>query len=118
VEHEQPSQATHPKRDGLTISFELVFTPAIFAIAGHGLDRWLGTSPLFMVGLAAVTFVTVIAMTVWRYNTELAEHDAERRAMQAARGARPARWEASEAAQARATAAQFATDVDVLGTAR
>jgi hypothetical protein len=33
--------------DGLSIAFELVATPAIFGLIGFGLDRWLGTTPLF-----------------------------------------------------------------------
>lgn len=95
MQDEIPSQPTHPQRDGLTISFEIVFTPALFALAGFGLDRWLGTSPIFMVSLALITFPTVIAMTIWRYNQEMDESDARRRARQAERGVAPARWQRS-----------------------
>lgn len=98
MDHAQRSQPTEPERDGLTIAFELVFTPAVVGAGGYLLDRWLGTSPIFTIALTLVALVTVVSLTIWRYNNEIHHLDAERRAAQAARGPGRARWEHDEAA--------------------
>ena len=48
--------------DGITAAFELVLTPALFALFGWLVDRWLGTTPLFVLAFAGI----VLAYEVWR----------------------------------------------------
>ena len=91
--HAQPSQPNTTYGDGLSIAFELVATPAVFALAGFGLDRWLGTTPLFVIAFTLLAFFTVVGLTIWRYGIEMDRADAERRATRATTGRRAARWE-------------------------
>ena len=49
--------------ESLARAFELVVTPAIMGFFGHLLDGRLGTSPLFMLGLALVAF----GYLVWKF---------------------------------------------------
>ena len=62
-----------PEREGfgdaLAQAFELVVTPGLFGLAGYGLDRWLGTVPLFTI----VLVVPVLAYMIWKlaYQYEL-----------------------------------------------
>ncbi|MGH9185351.1 MAG: AtpZ/AtpI family protein [Acidimicrobiales bacterium] len=69
-------QANEGFDDGLAKAFELAITPAIFAFFGWLLDRWIGTSPLFVVLLFAV----VMAYEVWRlfvrYDADMRDHEA------------------------------------------
>ncbi len=63
--------------DALSVAVELAVTPAIFAFLGWRLDRWLGTTPLFLL----VLFVTVAVYEIWklfgRYDARMrAEEDA------------------------------------------
>ncbi len=90
---QQPSQPNKTFGDGLSIAFELVGTPAIFALIGLGLDRWLDTTPLLVLALPSIALATVVGLTVWRYGHEMTTADQERRAARAAAGPRPARWE-------------------------
>ncbi len=41
---------------------ELAVTPAIFALIGWQIDRWLGTSPLFLL----VLFVFTVSYVSWK----------------------------------------------------
>ncbi|MFP3906770.1 MAG: AtpZ/AtpI family protein [Acidimicrobiales bacterium] len=91
--HEQPSQPNATYGDGLSIAFELVATPAVFGLVGVGLDRWLDTTPLFVLLLAGAAFATVVGLTIWRYGIEMEHHDRHRRSLRAERGPRPPRWE-------------------------
>ncbi|HEC10033.1 MAG TPA: AtpZ/AtpI family protein [Acidimicrobiales bacterium] len=43
--------------EGLTRAFELAITPSVFAGLGWLADRWLGTTPLFMILLLVLTMV-------------------------------------------------------------
>ncbi len=53
--------------DGLSLAIEFVATPLIFALIGFGLDRWLGTGPLFAVVLGGLGFVGVLLRTYYAY---------------------------------------------------
>ncbi len=57
-----PAKALEGADDGVTAAFEMVLTPALFAVFGWLLDRWLGTTPLFIFVLAGV----VGAYEVWK----------------------------------------------------
>lgn len=93
MELSQRSEPSNNYGDGMSIAFELVGTPAIVGVLGFGLDRWLGTTPVFTVVLTLVALATVAGLTIWRYNGEMRRADAERRATRAGTGPRPARWE-------------------------
>jgi F0F1-type ATP synthase assembly protein I len=97
VELSQRSEPSNNYGDGMSIAFELVGTPAIFGVMGYGLDRWLGTTPLFTILLALVALGTVAGLTIWRYNAEIRRADTARRAERDGRAPRPARWERHEA---------------------
>lgn len=97
MELSQRSEPSNNHGDGLSIAFELVGTPGIFGLMGFGLDRWIGTTPLFTIGLTLVALATVASLTIWRYNAEIARADSARRAARTARGPRPARWDRRDA---------------------
>ncbi|MGY6500835.1 MAG: AtpZ/AtpI family protein [Acidimicrobiales bacterium] len=113
--HAQPSQPTNNYGDGLSIAFELVATPSIFGFLGFLLDRWVGTTPLFVFAFSIVAFVTVLSLTMWRYHHEMQRADAAFRASRAASGPRAPRWaraEAMLAAEAAAADAAIAEGAD------
>jgi F0F1-type ATP synthase assembly protein I len=51
--------------NALTTAVELAVTPALMALIGWQLDRWLGTSPLLLVFL----FVFTVGYVSWREYT-------------------------------------------------
>jgi F0F1-type ATP synthase assembly protein I len=53
--------------DGFSLAVEFVAVPLILALIGFGLDRWLNTSPVFVVVLGAIGFVGVILRTYYAY---------------------------------------------------
>jgi F0F1-type ATP synthase assembly protein I len=93
VELSQRSEPSNNYGDGMSIAFELVGTPAIFGVMGFGLDRWLGTTPLFTIGLTLIALATVAGLTIWRYNAEMARADSARRTARHGRAPRTARWD-------------------------
>ena len=48
--------------DALSMAFEMVATPALFAFFGYLLDRAVGTAPLFIL----VFSIVVLTYVVWR----------------------------------------------------
>jgi Flp pilus assembly protein TadB len=62
--------------DGLAKAFELVLTPAILGLAGFGLDRWLGLTPLFTIVLTLWALAVVSYMTWFRYEAEMRRMEA------------------------------------------
>lgn len=64
--------------DGFTSSFELALTPAVLALAGLGLDRWLGTVPVFTITLAVLGLVGMVARLYYGYSNEMDAHAADR----------------------------------------
>jgi hypothetical protein len=51
----------------LSRAFEIVLIPLIFALPGWGLDRWVGTSPLFALLTGGFGLVGVIARMYYEY---------------------------------------------------
>jgi F0F1-type ATP synthase assembly protein I len=51
--------------NALSTAVELAVTPALMALVGWQIDRWLGTSPLFLLFL----FVFTVAYVSWREYT-------------------------------------------------
>jgi ATP synthase protein I len=52
---------------------------AFFVGIGFGLDRWLGTTPWFMIGLFLLGSIGVFAKFWYQYDARMNELDAERR---------------------------------------
>jgi hypothetical protein len=71
VELHERREVQHGFGDGLAKAFELVLTPAIFGVAGLGLDRWLGLTPLLTVLLTVWALCGVCYMTWFRYDAEM-----------------------------------------------
>ncbi len=63
--------------DGLVIAIELVVTPLLFAVAGFGLDTWLGTRPWFTAILGIVAFTGKVVSEWYRYSSRMDSHQAE-----------------------------------------
>ncbi len=63
--------------EALSRAFELAATPAIFAGLGWLLDRWLGTSPLFLIVLFFFAIAGVGYMTWFKYEEEMKQHEAD-----------------------------------------
>ena len=62
--------------NALTTAVELAVTPALMALLGWQLDRWLGTSPL----LFLVLFVFTVGYVSWReYTAYAAKMDRQQR---------------------------------------
>ncbi len=59
-------------------SFELVLAPVILALIGLGLDRWLGTVPVFTIVLAVAGMVGSWAKQYYSYRTSIDEQRARR----------------------------------------
>jgi F0F1-type ATP synthase assembly protein I len=52
---------------------------ALLSGIGFALDRWLGTSPWLMIVFAVLGGVGVFAKMKYRYDEQMARHEAERR---------------------------------------
>jgi F0F1-type ATP synthase assembly protein I len=63
--------------EALSRAFELAATPAIFAGLGWLVDRWLGTSPLFLIVLFLFAIAGVGYMTWFKYEEEMKQHEAD-----------------------------------------
>jgi hypothetical protein len=61
--------------NALNAAVELAVTPALLALIGWQIDRWLGTSPLFLVALFAFTIVYVAWKQFRAYDTTMREHE-------------------------------------------
>lgn len=63
--------------DGLAKAIEIVVTPAIFALVGFGLDRWLGTGPWLAISFGIVAFVLKLLVEWYRYAQRMQSHEEE-----------------------------------------
>ena len=64
--------------DALAAAFEFAATVAIFFAIGYGLDRWLGTTPVFMVVLFLLAIIGKSLKLYYSYSASL-ERDVEAR---------------------------------------
>ena len=64
--------------NSLARAFELAVTPLIFALPGWGLDRWLGTGPIFALLFGLFGLAGVVAKTYYEYAARM---DAEQAAL-------------------------------------
>jgi F0F1-type ATP synthase assembly protein I len=56
-------------------AYELVVSPVLFALLGLALDRWLGTTPVFVVSFAVIGFVGAAVLLYYRYKFEMDVHE-------------------------------------------
>jgi F0F1-type ATP synthase assembly protein I len=62
--------------DALAMAFELVMTPMLFGLGGYGLDRWLGTSPVFTIVLSLLGIIGISVRMYYDYDARMRVHDA------------------------------------------
>ena len=63
--------------NALTTAVELAVTPALMALIGWQVDRWLDTTPIFLVFLFAFTVVYVSWREYTRYQARMADQERE-----------------------------------------
>ena len=63
---------------------DIALTVALFFGIGFALDRWLGTTPVFMIVMTLLAAVGFFAKFKYQYDARMEQLEAERRA--AARG--------------------------------
>jgi len=63
--------------DGLAKAIEIAVTPAIFAAAGFGLDRWWGTGPWLALSFGITVFIVKILVEWQRYAQRMQVHEQE-----------------------------------------
>jgi F0F1-type ATP synthase assembly protein I len=56
-------------------AYELVVSPVLLALLGLALDRWLGTTPVFVIALAVVGFAGAVTLLYYRYKLEMDRHE-------------------------------------------
>jgi F0F1-type ATP synthase assembly protein I len=66
--------------DNVGRGIEFAMGTAVFLGIGYALDRWLGTQPLFMIGLFLLAVVGQFAAMWYRYDAAMTAHDADRAA--------------------------------------
>jgi len=59
-----------------TGGYELVFSPLLLALVGFGIDKLLGTLPLFTIVFAVLGLVGAVTKIVYTYNSEMEQHEA------------------------------------------
>jgi F0F1-type ATP synthase assembly protein I len=59
-----------------TGGFELVFSPLLLALIGYGLDRWLGTLPIFTIAFAVAGLAGAVVKLYFTYRAEMEQHEA------------------------------------------
>jgi F0F1-type ATP synthase assembly protein I len=65
--------------DALGIAIEFAVIMGVFFLAGWGLDRWLGTVPVFMIVFSVLAAVGLFAKSKYRYEEKMQALEAERR---------------------------------------
>lgn len=65
--------------DGMSRAFELVATPALFGLAGFGIDHVTGTTPVFVVALGLFGVVGTFVRLWYGYDAEMRSHEASSR---------------------------------------
>lgn len=72
-----------------TQGLDAALTVLLFFGIGFGLDRWLGTTPIFMIVLSVLGAVGYFVKFKAHYEADMDRHEADRQArINAARGAR------------------------------
>lgn len=63
--------------DALSRATEIALLPAVFGFLGWLIDRWLGTSPAFLIGLLVFAFAGMLVRTWVGYDSEMRRHENE-----------------------------------------
>lgn len=71
--------------DSFGRGMDIALTVAVFFGIGFGLDRWLGTTPLFMIVLTVLALVGFFLSLKYRYDAAMTELEAQRAAKSGAR---------------------------------
>lgn len=71
------SAGSNGSDDGLAKAIEIVVTPAIFAAAGFGLDRWWDTGPWLALSFGVTAFVVKLLVEWYRYAERMRIHEQE-----------------------------------------
>jgi F0F1-type ATP synthase assembly protein I len=66
--------------DAFGRGMEIALTVALFLGLGFALDRWLGTTPLFMIVLTVLALVGFFVSMKYRYDAAMTQLEAERAA--------------------------------------
>jgi F0F1-type ATP synthase assembly protein I len=61
--------------DAMSRATEIALLPAIFGFGGWLLDGWLGTTPVFLVGLLVFAFAGMLVRTWIGYDAEMRRHE-------------------------------------------
>ena len=59
---------------------DVALTVLLFFGIGYALDRWLGTTPWFMIGLTVLASIGFFVSFKYRYNARMEQLEAERAA--------------------------------------
>jgi len=62
--------------EAMSVATEIALLPAVFGFLGWLLDRWLGTSPLFLIALVVFAFAGMLVRTWIGYDAEMRRHEA------------------------------------------
>jgi F0F1-type ATP synthase assembly protein I len=63
-----------------TQGMDAALTLVLFFFIGFGLDRWLGTTPWFMIAMSLLAGIGYFVKFKYRYEAEMTRHEAERQA--------------------------------------
>ena len=66
--------------DSLGQGMDIALTVALFFGIGFALDRWLGTTPVFMIVMTLLAAVGFFAKFKYQYDARMEQLEAERRA--------------------------------------
>jgi hypothetical protein len=64
--------------DNVGRGIEMALTVTLMVGIGYGLDRWLGTAPIFMIVLAILAGVGFFAKFKYQYDARMEQLEAER----------------------------------------
>jgi F0F1-type ATP synthase assembly protein I len=76
-------------RDSFGQGLDATITLIVFLAAGFGLDRWLGTTPLFMIVLTFVASIGIFYKLKLGYEAKMAQHEEQLRASRETHEVRP-----------------------------
>jgi hypothetical protein len=73
-----------PSDDAIGGGMEIALMVPIFLVLGWLLDRWLGTTPIFMIVMVVLGLIGVFCRLRYSYEAKMREHEEARLAQRAA----------------------------------